>query len=283
MEFQLLDQPNIRLRQGDARNLSFLPDESVHLVVTSPPYWNLKRYGDVDGQIGHMDDYEEFILELNKVWDECFRVIVPGGRLVIVVGDVCKSRREFGRHVVFPLHADIAVACRKIGFDNLNPIIWHKIANANYEVKGGSTFLGKPFEPNAIIKNDMEFLLMQRKAGGYRQPTEEQRRQSMLTKAEQAEWFQQIWTLRGASLKNHPAPFPIELAYRLIRMFSFVGDTVLDPFSGSGSTLIAAQKANRNAIGIEIDPEYIEKARVRFFKEGSPLFGEWMVREVMAK
>ncbi len=283
MEFLLLDQPNIRLRRGDARNLSFLPDQSVHLVVTSPPYWNLKRYGDVAGQIGHMDDYEEFILELNKVWEECFRVLVPGGRLVIVVGDVCKSRREFGRHVVFPLHADIAVACRKIGLDNLNPIIWHKIANANYEVKGGSTFLGKPFEPNAIIKNDMEFLLMQRKAGGYRQPTEEQRRQSMLTKAEQAEWFQQIWTLRGASLKNHPAPFPIELAYRLIRMFSFVGDTVLDPFSGSGSTLIAAQKANRNAIGIEIDPEYIEKARVRFFKEGSPLFGEWMVREVMAK
>ncbi|SRR5579883_2129631 len=272
MDLTIQESTSIRLAQGDARNLSFLNDQSIHLVITSPPYWNLKRYGEVEGQMGHIDDYDEFLFELARVWAESYRVLVPGGRLVVVVGDVCKSRREFGRHVVFPLHADIAVACRKIGFDNLNPIIWYKIANAKYEVQGTTSFLGKPYEPNAIIKNDMEFILMQRKPGGYRQPTEEQRRKSMLTKAEQKEWFQQIWNLKGASLKDHPAPFPIELAYRLVRMFSFHGDTVLDPFAGIGSTLIAAQKANRNAIGVEIDKAYIELAKQRFVKEGLPLF-----------
>jgi len=151
-----------KLVNGDARDLSFIEDKSVHLVLTSPPYWNLKKYKDNPDQLGHIDQYEEFLFELEKVWKEVYRVLVPGGRLVCVVGDVCVSRRSFGRHLVFPLHADICVICRKIGFDNLNPIIWHKIANANYEVSNGSKFLGKPYEPNAIIKNDMEFILMQR-------------------------------------------------------------------------------------------------------------------------
>jgi len=115
-----------KLVNGDARNLSFLEDESVHLVLTSPPYWNLKKYKDNPNQLGHIDQYEEFLSELEKVWKEVYRVLVPGGRLVCVVGDVCVSRRSFGRHLVFPLHSDICVICRKIGFDNLNPIIWHK-------------------------------------------------------------------------------------------------------------------------------------------------------------
>lgn len=127
-----------RLVNGDARDLSFLADESVHLAVTSPPYWNLKEYNRCPGQIGHMDDYEEFLGELDKVWREVYRLLVPGGRLVCVVGDICVSRRSFGRHMVFPLHSDICVLCRKIGFDNLNPIIWHKIANATLEVENGS-------------------------------------------------------------------------------------------------------------------------------------------------
>ncbi len=144
-----------RLVQGDARDLAFIPDESVHLVVTSPPYWTLKRYNDSAGQLGHVEDYEKFLLELNRVWREAFRILVSGGRLVCVAGDVCLSRKENnGRHTVVPLHSDICVACRKIGFDNLNPIIWHKISNASYEVSNGSKFLGKPYEPNAIIKND---------------------------------------------------------------------------------------------------------------------------------
>lgn len=177
-----------------------------------------------------MNDYESFLGELEKVWCEVFRVLVPGGRLVCVVGDVCVSRRKFGRHLVFPLHADICVLCRKIGLDNLNPIIWHKIANASFEVENGSKFLGKPYEPNAIIKNDMEFILMQRKPGGYRKPTEVQRKLSKIDKKAFNSWFQQIWNITGASTRNHPAPFPLKLASRLVRMFSFQGDTVLDPF-----------------------------------------------------
>jgi DNA modification methylase len=278
---------------GDARDLSFIPDESVHLVVTSPPYWNLKRYNENPNQMGHIQDYEAFLAELRKVWAHTFRVLVQGGRLVCVVGDVCVARRRFGRHLVFPLHADICVICRQIGFDNLNPIIWHKIANASYEVQNGSKFLGKPYEPNAIIKNDMEFILMQRKPGGYRQPSDRQRRESMIDKKDFGRWFQQIWNIPGASLKNHPAPFPLELATRLVRMFSFVGDTVLDPFCGTGTTIVAALKYQRNSIGVEIDPEYCRMAAAYLKAESDDLFSDvqlifekaeerrtaWVVRE----
>jgi DNA modification methylase len=261
-----------KLVQGDARDLSFLQDESIHLVVTSPPYWNLKQYNDNKDQLGHISGYEQFLAELTKVWQECFRVLVTGGRMVCVVGDVCLSRKRHGRHVVVPLHADICVACRKIGFDNLNPIIWHKISNANYEVQNGSKFLGKPYEPNAIIKNDIEFILMQRKPGGYRKPTNIQRDKSRIEKKEYNEWFQQSWNITGASTRKHPAPFPVELAYRLVRMFSFFGDTVLDPFCGTGTTMIAAMKCDRNSIGVEIDSEYCRMAAERIKKENQSLF-----------
>jgi site-specific DNA-methyltransferase (adenine-specific) len=258
-----------RLINGDARDLSFLDDEAIHLIVTSPPYWNLKQYNENPDQLGHIPDYEAFLSELEKVWRHAFRVLVPGGRLVCVVGDVCVARRNFGRHLVFPLHADICVICRRIGFDNLNPIVWHKIANASYEVANGSKFLGKPYEPNAIIKNDMEFILMQRKPGGYRKPSESQRKSSKISKHEFDQWFQQIWNIPGASTKQHPAPFPLELATRLVRMFSFTGDTVLDPFCGSGTTMIAALRTGRNSIGIEIDPEYC-RMTARYLKAENP-------------
>ena len=263
-----------RLINGDARDLSFLPDESIHLVITSPPYWNLKKYNDNPSQLGHIDDYEHFLDELRKVWEHVFRILVPGGRLVCVVGDVCVSRRQFGRHLVFPLHSDISVICRRIGFDNLNPIIWHKIANASFEVENGSKFLGKPYEPNAIIKNDIEFILMQRKPGGYCKPTDKQRRLSKIDKNDFNKWFQQIWTIPGASTRKHPAPFPIELASRLVRMFSFNGDTILDPFCGSGTSLIAAIRNGRNGIGIEIDPEYCRMTAKLIKTECVDLFSE---------
>lgn len=245
------------LVNGDARDLGWIRDESVHLVLTSPPYWTLKEYNRHPGQLGEIEDYERFHDELARVWTHAYRVLLPGGRLVCVVGDVCLSRRENGRHVVMPLHADIIVRCRRLGFDNLAPIIWYKIANAAYEVeRGGGGFLGKPYEPNAIIKNDVEFVLMLRKPGGYRKPTEAQRRRSKLTKEQYQEWFRQIWTLNGASTREHPAPYPVELANRLVRMFSFVEDTVLDPFLGTGSTTLAAMRSGRNSIGVEIDPAY---------------------------
>lgn len=253
----------VTLKHGDARSLEWLDDESIHLVVTSPPYWTLKRYNETPEQLGHVVDYEAFLDELDAVWSHCYRVLVPGGRLCCVVGDVCLSRREYGRHLVMSLHADISVRCRRIGFDNLNPIIWHKISNVSTEVEGGGRFLGKPFEPNAIIKNDIEFILMQRKPGGYRNPTEQQRRLSMIRREDFNDWFQQIWRLGGASTREHPAPFPLSLADRLVRMFSFHDDTVLDPFLGTGTTVVAAIKTARHAVGVEIDGDYFKLALER--------------------
>jgi DNA modification methylase len=226
----------------------------------------LKEYRDTEGQLGHVEDYDAFLRDLDKVWKKCYQALVPGGRLVCVVGDVCLSRKKNnGRHTVVPLHASIQEHCRKIGYDNLAPIIWHKISNAVYEAAGnGSSFLGKPYEPNAVIKNDIEFILMQRKPGGYRSPSEATRVLSVIADKDHKAWFQQIWTgLTGASTKNHPAPYPVELAERLVRMFSFVGDTVLDPFLGTGSTSIAAMQSGRNSIGFEIDKTYLDFTQKR--------------------
>ena len=272
---RLAESTTYTLHRGDARELDWIPSESIHLVVTSPPYWTLKEYPDHKGQLGLIADYDAFHDELGKVWQHCLRVLVPGGRLVCVVGDVCLSRRRHGRHMVMPMHADIIVRARKLGFDNLSPIFWYKIANANYEVENGSTFLGKPYEPNAIIKNDIEFILMLRKPGGYRQPTDKQREASKLSKEEYQEWFQQVWNgLTGESTKHHPAPFPEELAHRLVRMFSFVGDTVLDPFMGTGSTLLAAGRCGRNSIGVEIEPVYVKMSKERLERELGNLYQE---------
>jgi modification methylase len=260
-----------RLVLGDARQLDWIDDQSVHLVVTSPPYFNLKKYNDREGQLGDWDDYEAFHDELDRVWQHCYRALVPGGRLVCNVGDVCVARRKNnGRHHVFPLHADISVRCRRIGFDYLTPILWNKIANANFEAGGAGGFLGKPYEPNAIVKNDVEYVLMLRKPGAYRTPTDDQRAQSRLTREEQSTWFRPIWTdITGASTKDHPAPFPEDFAYRLVRMFSFVGDTVLDPFGGTGTTTMAAIKTDRNSICNELDPEYLEDAIKRVEKRAA--------------
>ena len=250
-----------RLLLGDSRELvASLPENSVHLAITSPPYWTLKKYRNHPNQLGHVDDYEEFLRSIDVVWEGVRRALVPGGRLVIVVGDVCLSRRKFGRHVVVPLHASIQEHCRALGYDNLAPIIWYKIANANLEVSNGSSFLGKPYEPNAVVKNDIEFILFQRKPGGYRKPSLAARVMSVIPTELHRKCFQQIWTLGGASTRKHPAPYPTKLAERLIRMFSFVGDTVLDPFMGTGTSNSASSKLGRNSIGIEVDPTYFEMA-----------------------
>jgi DNA modification methylase len=264
-----------RIQKGDARKLNHIETNSVHLVVTSPPYWTLKRYNDSPDQLGHIVDYDDFLSELNQVWQECHRVLVPGGRVVCIVGDVCLSRRRNkGEHQVVPLHANIQDACRRIGFSNLAPIIWHKISNAAYEASGnGGGFLGKPYEPNAVIKNDIEFILMLRKPGGYRSPSVETRVLSVIPADKHRLWFQQIWTgLTGASTKDHPAPYPLELVERLIRMFSFAGDIVLDPFLGTGTTAIAAAKWGRNSIGIETDEGYLSYAQNRIERDFRKLF-----------
>jgi DNA modification methylase len=245
----------------DSRRME-IPNQSVHLAITSPPYWTLKEYPARPEQLGLIEDYDDFLRELDKVWAQVFAALVPGGRLVVVVGDVCLPRRR-GRHVVFPLHSSIQERCREMGFDNLAPIIWYKIANAKFEVENGSRFLGKPYEPNAIIKNDVEYILFFRKPGGYRAPSLAARILSVIPESRHREWFQQIWTIGGASTRNHPAPYPLALAERLVRMFSFVGDTVLDPFTGTGTTNVAAALWGRNSMGFEIEEEYLRVANRR--------------------
>ncbi len=269
----------------DARKMSALGSETIHLILTSPPYWTLKEYRDSEGQLGHVEDYEQFLDELDKVWRNCYEALVPGGRLICVVGDVCLSRRENeGRHTVVPLHSSIQERCRKLGFDNLSPIIWHKISNAVHEVENGSGFLGKPYEPNSVIKNDIEFILMERKPGGYRAPDVPTKLLSVISAENHKKWFQQIWSgLTGASTKHHPAPYPLELAERLVRMFSFVGDTVLDPFMGTGTTTIASAKWGRSSIGFEIDPHYFKLAQDRISEETRSLFSAAAIHTVDAK
>lgn len=265
--------PKEKLREGptehriilaDSRTMPELAPESVHLVVTSPPYANLKQYEPGNPcQLGDIDDYERFLQELDKVWRECYRVLVPGGRVCCVVGDVNIARSNGGRHYVLPLSSDIRVRARRLGFDLLQGIVWYKVANISLEASKSSRYLGKPNLPGGVVKNDIEHILFFRKPG-YRSPSAEMEQLSFIAKDDYARWFRSIWSdIRGASLREHPAPFPLELANRLIRMFSFVGDTVLDPFGGTGTTALAALKAERSSVTYEVEPKYVDIARDR--------------------
>jgi len=259
------------IREGDARDLSFIPNESVHLVCSSPPYGSLKEYPDHPDQLGNMPDYDEFLDELEKVWAECLRILVPGGRVACVVGDVCISRRQGGRHYVLPLSADIQVQARRIGFDNLTPIRWLKVANLKLEASKSSRYLGKPNLPNGIIKNDLEHILFLRKPGGYRKPTAEMEEASRIETDDYIRYFSPVWDdVAGQLRRDHPAPYPIEIPRRLIHMFSFAGDTVVDPFAGTGTTAIAAMETDRNSISVEIDPTYVAAMESRLLASGLP-------------
>ncbi len=249
---------------GDARQMPEIPDESVHLVVTSPPYANLKEYEPGNpSQLGDIDDYDKFLDELDKVWQECARILVPGGRICCVVGDVNVARSNGGRHYVLPLAADIRVRARRLGLDHLQGIMWYKVANIRLEASRSTRYLGKPNLPGGIIKNDTEHILFLRKPG-YRSPSGAMEAASFIPTEDYIRWFRSIWDdIPGASLKDHPAPFPLEVPSRLIRMFSFTGDTVLDPFLGTGTTTLAAMRWGRSSIGYEVEPHYLSLVRHR--------------------
>lgn len=255
-----------RVILGDGRLMTGVADESVHAVVTSPPYFDLIEYSDGAAQLGDVHDYDEFLDHLDLVWRECHRALIPGGNLCCVVGDVCRARRKFGRHEVIPLHADLLVRLRRIGFTALATVFWCKIANATTEVGGPGAALGKPYEPNGVIKNDVEFILRVKKPGPYRNPTPIQRAASLIPREEYSAAMRQLWTdIPGAARKDgHPAPFPTALAERLIRISTYVEDTVLDPFAGSGTTTEAAIRTERNSVAIEISPTYMKIMKKRF-------------------
>jgi modification methylase len=258
------------VREGDARDLSFIADESVHLVCTSPPYGSLKEYPDHPAQLGNIADYDEFLDELDAVWKECFRTLVPGARVACVVGDVCISRRRGGRHHVLPLSADIQVRARSIGFDNLTPIRWLKVSNMKLEASKSGRYLGKPNLPNGIIKNDLEHIIFLRKPGGYRKPTAKMEKASRIETDDYVRYFSPVWSdVTGQLRRDHPAPYPAEIPRRLIRMFSFAGDTVVDPFAGTGTTAIAAAESERDSISVEIDPTYVDAMESRLRADGS--------------
>lgn len=267
------------IRQGDARDMSWIPSESVHLVVTSPPYANLIEYPSGPAQLGNIAAYETFLVALDQVWAECVRVLVPGGRIACVVGDVCISRRRGGRHYVLPLSADIQVRARSLGLDALTPIRWQKVSNIRLEASKSSRFLGKPNLPNGIVKNDLEHILFLRKPGGYRQPTPEQERLSRIETEEYMQLFSPVWTnVTGQLRRDHPAPYPTEIPRRLIRMFSFTGDTVLDPFGGTGTTAMAAIETGRHSLSIEIEPAYVDQIERRLEQAGGLVANVQIVR-----
>jgi DNA modification methylase len=267
------------VHEGDARQLSFIETESVHLVCTSPPYGSLKTYPDHPNQLGNIGSYEKFLGEMDTVWAECLRILVPGGRIACVVGDICLSRRLAGRHHVLPLSADLQVRARRLGFDCLTPIRWLKVANIRLEASRSSRFLGKPNLPNGIVKNDIEHILFFRKPGGYRKPTTEMERLSRITTDDYARWFAPVWTdVTGQLRREHPAPYPVEVPRRLIRMFSFAGDIVVDPFAGTGTTAVAAIETGRNSISVEAEPKYVDLIEQRLNSLGSVVTKVQVVR-----
>lgn len=246
---------------GDARAMRDVPDCSVHLVVTSPPYWQIKDYG-TSGQIGFHQTYEQYINHLSLVWQECARVLHPGCRLCINIGDQFARAAHYGRYKVLPIRTPIIMACEALGFDYMGAIIWQKVTTVN--TTGGAVIMGSfPYPRNGIIKLDYEFILIFKKLGEPPDVSKEVREQSKLTREEWNQYFYGHWNFSGARQKDHLAMFPEELPRRLIKMFTHVGETVLDPFLGSGTTSAAARALGRNSIGYEINPAYIDVIKTR--------------------
>lgn len=242
------------LINGDSRNLSLMPDKSVHLIITSPPYWQLKDYGN-DGQIGFHDSYESYINNLNMVWAECNRVLHDGCRLCINIGDQFARSVYYGRYKVIPIRTEIIRFCEALGMDYMGAVIWQKQTTMN--TTGGGAVMGSfPYPRNGILKIDYEFILIFKKQGKAPVPAIEQKQCSEMTKDEWNTFFASHWNFGGAKQDGHIAVFPEELPRRLIKMFSFAGETVFDPFMGSGTTALAARNLQRNSIGYEINPDF---------------------------
>jgi site-specific DNA-methyltransferase (adenine-specific) len=243
---------------GDLLMAEALPD--VHLTVTSPPYADLISYGAIStlGQMGELG-FHDWSDGMREILYHLRDLTVDGGRAVINIGDMCVARKKAGRHFTFPLAASLTMSAFDGGWDVLTPIRWEKVANISLEASSSSGVLGKPNQPGGIIKNDAESILLFRKPGAYRKPTREQIRAAHIPSDDYRQMFRGTWKdIPGTSSPDHPAPFPLEIPSRLIRMFSFPGDLVLDPFAGTGTTLLAAKRLDRKSIGVEVEERYCE-------------------------
>ena len=260
-----------RIIFGDSRSLNEIKDKSVQLIITSPPYWQLKDYGTED-QIGFNDSYEEYINNLNLVWQECYRVLSDGCRMCINIGDQFARSVYYGRYKVIPIRTEIIRFCESLGMDYMGAIIWQKTTTMN--TSGGGAIMGSfPYPRNGILKMDYEFILLFKKLGNAPKPTKEQKERSIITKEEWGEYFSSHWHFNGVKQYEHIAMFPEELPKRLIKMFSFTGETVLDPFAGSGTTSLAAKHLGRNSIGYEINRSFAPIIRSKLC-EGQLSFNE---------
>jgi len=247
-----------------------LENNSVHLVITSPPYWQLKDYGSSD-QIGFNDSYENYINNLNLVWKGCFRVLDGGCRLCINIGDQFARSVYYGRYKIIPIRTEIIKFCETIGFDYMGAIIWQKATTMN--TTGGATIMGSfPYPRNGIIKLDYEFILIFKKLGVPPFVSKGIKEESKMSKDEWNQYFNGHWNFNGARQDKHLAMFPEELPKRLIKMFSFVGDNVLDPFLGSGTTMLAAKNLNRNSVGYEINKNYLPTIKEKIGATKDDLF-----------
>ena len=231
-----------------------IADRSVHLIVTSPPYWQLKDYGH-DGQLGFSDSYETYVNHLNVVWNNCHRVLQTGCRLCVNIGDQFARSAFYGRYKVIPIRSEIIRFCETVGFDYMGAIIWQKVTTTN-TTGGGSVMGSYPYPRNGVVKLDYEFILLFRKTGKAPVVSACRKERSKLSNTEWNTYFNGHWNFPGERQQQHLAMFPEELPRRLIKMFSFVGDTVLDPFLGSGTTSLAAHRLQRDSIGYEINPDF---------------------------
>ena len=249
-------QNRARIIIGDSRKMVELEDSSVQLIVTSPPYWHIKDYG-TENQIGYGQTLHEYLKDLYRVWKECYRVLEPGRRLVINIGDQFARSVIYGRYKIIPLHAEVIAQCEEIGFDYMGSIIWQKKTTMN--TTGGATVMGSyPYPPNGMVEIDYEHILIFKKPGKSKKVPKEIKEKSKLTKEEWKTYFSGHWNFGGARQVGHEAMFPEELPRRIIKMFSFVGETVLDPFLGSGTTVKVALELNRNAVGYEINESFAD-------------------------
>lgn len=252
-----------RFLAGDARErLADEPDASVDLVVTSPPYWQIKDYG-LEQQIGADQDYEEYLASLRSVWEACHRLLKPGCRMAVNIGDQYLRASDYDRYRVKPIPADTIRAGRRIGFDFMGNIIWRKVSTT--ETTGGGVWMGSTYHPkDGHVTYEHEYIILFRKRGDWSRPEDERvLEKSRLTKQQRSRWFRGYWELAPERQDDHVAKFPVELPARLIRMYSFHGETVLDPFLGSGTTALAARRHGRNSLGVELNPDYVDLARER--------------------